>query len=491
MTRAVVLARVSTEEQADNHSLPAQLRAVREFCAARDYQIVEEVEAPGESASTHDLARRPSIQRIVELAAQRAVDVVVYHESSRLTRNVEFAAYLLRTLTSYGVRLVNSSQDLDYGTPEGEAMFGVSSVFDRYYAAKMAAHIRKGKRERFESGLTNGMLPFGYGRTGERVVPIDDEADAVREAFAMRLRGEGYTAIGGMLSALGHRPRSRRGYPAFTISTVQSMIENSFYAGFVTHRGDRRRGQHEAIVTEATWAAAQAVASRHYHQRRTNGALLAGLAECAVCGGPIWSGVTGSPSRPMYREPANLQFRECANARTMWQAAIPDGQVADALRSMSLDRAWLASLERDLRRPGERRRPVDRDALMGQRERATEAYVAGALPWARWQEIVTGIDRELSEAPRVEEIRAARSIAGWAEVWDAALPAERADAVRIVLSRVSLDTRAKEVRVQPKPEYAPLFEARRAHLCVEIPPPGAGGNPTHGPLWFRPAELVA
>jgi hypothetical protein len=89
--RAALLARVSDESQAesDRHSLPAQLRAMRERCAREGWEVAATFEAPGESASTRFIDRRPVLRALVNEARAGAFDVVLFHESSRLARDEE------------------------------------------------------------------------------------------------------------------------------------------------------------------------------------------------------------------------------------------------------------------------------------------------------------------------------------------------------------------------------------------------------------------
>jgi site-specific DNA recombinase len=51
-TRSVILyARASTLEQAKKYSLPQQIEALRAWCEAEGYEVLEEVEDPGYSGA--------------------------------------------------------------------------------------------------------------------------------------------------------------------------------------------------------------------------------------------------------------------------------------------------------------------------------------------------------------------------------------------------------------------------------------------------------
>lgn len=496
MSTAAALLRVSTGAQAsdDHFSLPEQRRRITAFAEARGIEIVQWYEAPGESASTNELDRRPVLRDLVAAANRGEFAAVIYDESSRLVRDEELAHWLINRLEARGVHLINAARDIDYYTPEGRFAYAIDSGLDAYWRRKMGAHIRKGKRGSFEAGRPVGSLPFGYRRAADGTPEqVPDEAEAVAEMFRRRIAGDGYEALAGMFNARGFSPRSRRGRVAFVVSSVQSLLENEFYAGWITHHGERRRGIHAAIISDDTFAAAQ-------HQiRRTSGVpgvpntgLLAGFARCSECGGPLWSTTTGSKHsrRTRYREAAKLQRRECANAGTMWSASAPDAEVAAVLRGLGTDREWLAMWQREARKqPAENVDAYARGRIEEERRRLGELYRRGVLGEREWFAEDEALARQLRDAPMPmrQLLAAADEWAEFAEVWDAMVLEERRSAVRIVLQSVLLDTRGKRVLLEPRERYRPLFE-HRAATCAGIPPERFEPRPAH--VLYEPNELL-
>lgn len=69
--KAILYARVSTEEQArSGYSLAQQLEALREYAVHEGYEIVEEIEDPGQSGASLE---RPGMDRIRDLVAGGSV----------------------------------------------------------------------------------------------------------------------------------------------------------------------------------------------------------------------------------------------------------------------------------------------------------------------------------------------------------------------------------------------------------------------------------
>ena len=199
-------------------------------------------------------------------------------------------------------------------------MLSIDLGLGSYWSRKMSFHIRKSKRERFERGLHVGDTPFGY-RTGastkDPLVPVPEEAAAIAEAVRDYAAGAGYAEIARRWNAQGRRPRSKQGHTTFTTSALQSIIENDFYAGFVRHKGERRRGAHQAIISEDLWLAAQERVRRQpSHARQPR--MLAGIARCSECDGPIHQTKCGRGNgHAYYRETSHLRGQPCASGGKM------------------------------------------------------------------------------------------------------------------------------------------------------------------------------
>jgi site-specific DNA recombinase len=97
--RAALLARVSTDMQAEEGlSIPAQLAEMREFCEKRGWKIVAEFIDAGYTGSTME---RPGLQGLLAALEQRAFDVAVVHELSRLSRSIFDTFELFETFGRY------------------------------------------------------------------------------------------------------------------------------------------------------------------------------------------------------------------------------------------------------------------------------------------------------------------------------------------------------------------------------------------------------
>lgn len=487
MTRAGLILRVSdpTQGLSDRLSLDAQRRVLRELCQRNGWEVVREYVGVGESAFTNDIRKRQTMLDVKSDVEQHVVDVLAVHDLSRYARDEELGHAFYNLLERNEIKLVNASSDVDYSTPEGRMMLSIDLGLGSYWSRKMSFHIKKSMRERFELGLHVGDVPFGYRRgetTKHPLMPVPQEAAAVAEAVLDYAAGAGYTEIARRWNAQGLRPHSKQGHTTFTVSAMQSIIENDFYAGFVHYKGERRRGAHEAIISEDLWLAAQQRVRRQpSHARQPR--MLAGLARCSECDGPIHQTKSGTGNRyAYYREPSYLRGEPCANAGGMWRCEHAEAEIDRIIREMARDREWLTQIDREARRLP-KQDDGERKELEAKRRRATTAYVEAALSEQEWRLELQAIDDRFARLPTgsPDIIQfAGERLASIGQVWDGMTMEERREACRILFKWVRMDTRGKRLWVRPWPDFEPLFVMRRdtcrGGICVGMVPP-AGLEP--------------
>ena len=473
---AGLLLRVSDARQAgeDRFSVDAQRRVLRERCRREGWTPVAEYVGDGESAFTNKLTKRQTISDMLEDARAGRFQVLLVHDLSRFARDEELGHAVFNLLDAYGVRLVNASNDVDYGTPEGRMMLSIDLGLGSYWSRKMGFHIRKSKREKFELGLHIGDVPFGYrkGTTNkDPLQPIPDETTAIREAFRDRASGAGYSEIARRWNAQGLTPRSKQGNTLFTASAVQSVLENDFYAGFIRHKDERRPGTHEAIITEEEFLAAQARVRRQ-PSRAIEPWLLSGMAICAICGGPIWQHRGGTKhGYAYYREASQRRERPCPISGALWAREAAETKIHELVKSMAFDTAWLAEVDREARRIP-RQDDGTRDKLIARKKRAMKLYLADDMDESEWSEVKRSIDEQLARLPVMLPqtlSTSAERLTSIGQIWDGMTLPERREAMRIIFEGVALNTREKAVCLRPAAEFHGLFVHRRESCGLGTP----------------------
>src|SRR5450755_1316781 len=139
MFRVGLYARMSTNDQ---HILPMQNRAMRDYAIRRGWTIALQVREVGSGA-----AKREAREKLLEAARRREIDLVLVWRLDRWGRSVTDLLATLQELEHLGVGFVSLTEALDLTTPAGRAMAGLLAVF--------AAFEREILQERTKAGLAH------------------------------------------------------------------------------------------------------------------------------------------------------------------------------------------------------------------------------------------------------------------------------------------------------------------------------------------------
>src|SRR5215208_5571496 len=158
--RAILYARVSTDEQArSGYSLAQQLEALREYAVREGYEVIEEVQDPGQSGASLE---RPGMDRVRDLVASRGVSVVLAQDRDRISREPAYTYLLRREFEEHGCEL-RSPNDRGDGSPEGDLTDSILDQLAKYERAKIAERSRRGKlRKAREGRAVAPIAKYGY-----------------------------------------------------------------------------------------------------------------------------------------------------------------------------------------------------------------------------------------------------------------------------------------------------------------------------------------
>jgi site-specific DNA recombinase len=275
--RAVLYLRVSSRGQVetdyddDGLSIAGQRARCAEEAAKYDAIVVDEYIERAETAKTDD---RPELQRMLaRIREQRDVDYVILWKVDRFARNRRDDANMLFDIETAGARLISATENIDE-TPAGRLMHGMLASFAEYYSQNLAREVIKGATEKAKRGGTPGIAPLGYlnvretvdGRDVRTVAPDPKRAPLITLAFSLYATGRfSINELVALLEAKGLRTRGNRRYSPRPInhSTLHTILSNPYYAGWVTYRGTRYRGRHEALVSQELFDQVQAVLRAH------------------------------------------------------------------------------------------------------------------------------------------------------------------------------------------------------------------------------------
>ena len=190
--RAILYARVSTEEQAKSgYSLAQQLEALREYATHERYEVIEEITDPGQSGASLE---RPGMDRVRDLVASGGVSVALALDRDRLARKVVLNLVLEEELARHGCEL-RALNDYAGDSPEAALMRGIQGQFAEYERAKIVERTRRGKERKAREGriMRGPKAPYGfrYNATYDALSVHEPEMLVVEKVFRMAASGWG------------------------------------------------------------------------------------------------------------------------------------------------------------------------------------------------------------------------------------------------------------------------------------------------------------
>ncbi len=196
--KVVIYSRVSSDSQDVDLSISAQLRALRECAAKREYEIVREFVDEAESGRT---ASRPAFREMIALAKTRQppFEAILVWKLNRFAKSRLDSITYKALLKSKGIKVISINEPLD-DSPTGQLLEGVIESIDEFYSANLGQDIKRGMRENAQRSFFNGSRPpYGFHRVAVRdgaktrykLEPSPEDSVAVQvvhRMFAMRCR---------------------------------------------------------------------------------------------------------------------------------------------------------------------------------------------------------------------------------------------------------------------------------------------------------------
>src|SRR3989338_8911939 len=165
MNKAIIIARVSTEEQREaGNSLPAQVARLEKYCQNKGFQIIQ-VHSFDESAYTN---QRDEFDRILEGILKLTEKVIICCDKvDRLSRNifdVRVSKLYYKALDDeLELHFVSDGQQITSRISAVEKFqFSISLGLAKYYSDATSDNVKRGNEQMMRKGNWLAKAPFGY-----------------------------------------------------------------------------------------------------------------------------------------------------------------------------------------------------------------------------------------------------------------------------------------------------------------------------------------
>jgi site-specific DNA recombinase len=270
--RAIIYARVSTDIQRDNFSIPSQVAECVKHVESKRYVLVGNQYVDAESGrdvptdtpnaipafvddySSRELSR-PSLDAAIYFLEQFGYDVLIVHALDRLARNPYIRQTLEREFNKRGAR-VEYVLGAYEESPEGEIRKDLDATFAKWENAKRVERSMRGKKRKAESGKwVAGTIPFGYQNDPNNpgVLIVEPTAAAViqRIFHLYTMENRSIREIARILTEEGHIPY--HGGSEWAKTTINHILVNTTYVGRCYFNRRKRIGSKQIPKDQEEW----------------------------------------------------------------------------------------------------------------------------------------------------------------------------------------------------------------------------------------------
>ena len=317
---------VDDELDRDNVSIENQKAIISDFVEHK-FPGAELVFYEDRDRSGYTFEQREGYQAMRrELMAHR-LDILVIKDFSRFSRRNSRGLVELEDLRDAGVRIISIGDGIDFPNDDDWLKIQFQFLINEMPVTDTSKKVKSVIRRRQEDGRWICAAPYGYivnKKQQFEVVPV--EADIVRRIYRMYIDGWGYKKIANSLTDEGiptprmaERERKiaegedyrRSVKSAWSIATVQGILDNDFYIGTL-RQGKYTRAKingrdilrdeveqivienhHQPIMDYRTFATVRALrekrAKYNYRGVKINENVYSGFLECGDCGAPMFA----------------------------------------------------------------------------------------------------------------------------------------------------------------------------------------------------------
>lgn len=320
--------RISVDEELDrdNTSIENQKAIIEDFVKARfPGSTLTFYEDRDKSGYTFD--QRPGYQEMRRELVAHKKDILIVKDFSRFSRRNSRGLVELEDLRDAGVRIISIGDGIDFPNDDDWLKIQFQFLINEMPVTDTSKKVKSVIKRRQQDGQWLCAAPYGYILNKHKefeIVPT--EAEIVREIFRLYIDGWGYKKIANYLTdqnvptpRMAERERreaageecKRSAKRAWSIVTVQGIIDNDFYIGTLRqgkytrqkiNGKDRKRDEldhiviehhHQAVIDYRTFATARALrenrSTNHYRGQKKYDNTYSGFLECGDCGSPMFA----------------------------------------------------------------------------------------------------------------------------------------------------------------------------------------------------------
>lgn len=256
--KAIIIARVSSKEQEDTNSIPAQVRNNKEYAERHNFGIINTYQLTESSTK----ANRTKFNKIIDQIKRSKEPVALVVDTvDRLQRDFRESVKLneLRENGKLEIHFVREGLIINKASNSADILrWDMAVLFAKGYVTQLTDNIKRGQKEKIKNGEWLSKAPFGYRNVKineKKWIEPDENAHIVAAIFRRYASG-------------AHSMRDVRSWVFDTygvdkkLSQIQHILTNPFYAGKMKIKDQLYVHRYTPIVSQELFDSVQQVASR-------------------------------------------------------------------------------------------------------------------------------------------------------------------------------------------------------------------------------------
>lgn len=291
--KAIILARVSTEEQMnEGQSIPAQLERARKYTKKKDLEIKSEYQF--NESSLKD--QRVKFDEVIKEIKQSKEKIALIVETvDRLQRSFKESVLLdeLRKEDKVELHFIRENLIIHNNSNSSEIQRWDLAVFvAKSYVLQISDNVKRTIEQKIKKGEVIGKAPIGYINTTElngnkTVKPDPERADLIKKIFELYSTGDNsMQKMADTVAKEGLRSNTpQRG--TLKVRQIETILKNPFYYGQMTYKGQTLPHKYEPLINKELFDKCEQVRSERYTgKRKVSGDpyTFKGLIKCKRCG---------------------------------------------------------------------------------------------------------------------------------------------------------------------------------------------------------------
>ncbi|MCK9439558.1 recombinase family protein [Patescibacteria group bacterium] len=290
--KAIILARVSTEEQmTEGQSIPAQIGRAREYAKRKDFDMVKEYQF--DESSTKD--KRAKFEKVIEdIRKSKEAIALIVETVDRLQRSFKESVELdaLRKEGKLELHFIRENLIVHKDSNSSEIQrWDLATFVAKSFVLQISDNVKRTFSNKVKLGEIIGRAPIGYLNVTDEITEKKDViVDRVRAKYIckiFKLYSTGDCSMKYLSKLMNEEGLTTKKGKKLGVRQMELILKNPFYYGYQLYKGELYPHKYEPLISYELFLQCQKVKEGYKKIPRKVSEkpfVFQGLMTCANCG---------------------------------------------------------------------------------------------------------------------------------------------------------------------------------------------------------------